>query len=340
PALAPRPVSPTLTSPPDCTALAATALIRSSSNGGSAVTGYRVYRGTTSGGETLFTTLGNVTSWTDTSVTNGTTYYYKVSAVNAVGESVASNELSAMPATTPGPPTLTGAVPGNSVTLTWTPPTNTGGGGITGSKIYRGTTSGGETPLITVGNITTYTDETTTYGTTYYYEVSALTSAGEGPRSNEMSATPIVAPSAPTLNSANAGNGSVALAWSAPSSNGGSAITGYKVYRGLSSGGETLLTTLGNVSGWTDTGASNGTTYYYKVSAVNAAGESVASNELSATPSAPLTAPSAPTLNSASGGNSSVALSWSPPSSNGGSPVTRYHAAPGPSPGRQAPPAP
>ena len=57
------------------------------SDGGSAITGYNIYRGTASGGETLLTQVGNVTSYTDASVTNGTTYYYKVSAVNAVGES-------------------------------------------------------------------------------------------------------------------------------------------------------------------------------------------------------------------------------------------------------------
>ena len=71
-----------------------------------------------------------------------------------------------------------------------------------------------------------------------------MNSVGEGARSNERSATPAApatAPGAPTLNSATAGNGSVALAWSAPASDGGSAITGYKVYRGTSSGGETLL---------------------------------------------------------------------------------------------------
>ena len=318
------PGAPTLSSATAGNATVALAWSAPASNGGSAVTGYKIYRGTTSGGETLLTTLGNVTSWTDTGLSNGTTYYYKVSAVNAVGEGAASGELSAMPVTTPGAPTLMSAVPGNSVTLTWSAPANTGGAAITGYRVYRGTASGGETLLATVGNVTTYTDETTTYGTTYYFQVSAVTAAGEGARSNEMSATPMVAPSAPTLASASGGNGSVALAWSAPSSNGGSAVTGYRVYRGTTSGGETLLTTLGNVTSWTDSNAANGTTYYYKVSALNSVGEGVASNELSATPSAPLTAPSAPTLNSATAGNGSVALAWSAPSSNGGAAVTGY----------------
>src|SRR6185369_9815036 len=96
-------------------------------------------------------------------------------------------------------------------------------------------------------------------------------------------------PGAPTLSSAVAGNGSVTLFWSPPASDGGSAVTGYKVYRGTSSGAETLLTTTGNVTSVTDAGLANGTTYYYKVSAVNAVSEGAQSNERSATPAAPVT---------------------------------------------------
>ncbi len=65
-------------------------------DGGSAVTGYNVYRGTSSGGETLLTQVGNVTSYTDSTATNGTTYFYKVSAVNSVGEGPLSSELSVL----------------------------------------------------------------------------------------------------------------------------------------------------------------------------------------------------------------------------------------------------
>jgi fibronectin type 3 domain-containing protein len=302
-----------------------------SSNGGSAITGYKIYRGTSSGTETLLTTLGNVTSWTDNGAANGTTYYYKVTAVNSVGESAASNEMSAtptQPATVPGAPTLNSAAGGNAnVALAWTAPSSNGGSAITGYKVYRGTSSGNETLLTTLGNVTSWTDNTASNGATYFYKVTVLNSVGESAASNELSATPsqpATVPGAPTLSSAAAGNGSVALAWSAPSSNGGSAIIGYKIYRGTSSGGETLLTTLGNVTSWTDNTASNGATYFYKVTALNSIGESAASNELSATPSAPATAPSAPSLNSATPGNGSVALAWSAPSSNGGSAITGY----------------
>src|SRR6185436_16330144 len=116
--------------------------------------------------------------------------------------------------------------------------------------------------------------------------------------------------------SAAPGNNNVSLAWSAPASDGGSAITGYQVYRGTASNGETLLTTLGNVTSYTDTTALNGTTYYYKVAAVNGIGAGALSNERFATPAAPATPPGAPTLDSATAGNGSVALGWSAPVSN------------------------
>ena len=127
-------------------------------------------------------------------------------------------------------------------------------------------------------------------------------------------------PGAPSLNSAVAGNGTVALAWSAPWSDGGSAITGYRIYRTTVSGGETLLTTLGNVTSYTDSTATNGTTYFYKVSAVNSVGEGSRSNERSATPAAPATVPGCADADLARpAGNGSVALAWSAPASDGGS---------------------
>src|SRR5215213_7952833 len=107
---------------------------------------------------TLFRSLADQTTFTDSTAENGTTYYYVVSASNAIGEGALSNELSATPATTPSSPSLVSAVPGNSVTLTWTAPAP-GGSAITGYRIYRGTASGGETFLTGVGPVTTYTDE-------------------------------------------------------------------------------------------------------------------------------------------------------------------------------------
>src|SRR5205814_450675 len=97
------------------------------------------------------------------------------------------------------------------------------------------------------------------------------------------------APSAPQSLAATAASGSVSLTWAPPASNGGAAITGYNVYRGTSAGGESATPIAANVAGtsFTDTGLVNGTTYYYTVAAVNAAGLSPQSGEASATPQAP-----------------------------------------------------
>jgi hypothetical protein len=92
-------------------------------------------------------------------------------------------------------------------------------------------------------------------------------------------------PGAPTGLTASGGpkGGGIRLAWTAPASDGGSPITNYLIYRGTSSGGETLLTTLGNVTSYTDATATNRKVrYYYVVYAVNAVGSGQPSNETSA----------------------------------------------------------
>ena len=96
-------------------------------------------------------------------------------------------------------------------------------------------------------------------------------------------------PSAPQNLQSTAGNSQVTLSWTVPSNNGGSAITNYNVYRGTSSGSETLLTQIGNLTSYNDNTVTNGKTYFYKVTAVNSVGESVPSNEASATPVASTT---------------------------------------------------
>jgi FG-GAP-like repeat len=183
------------------------------------------------------------------------------------------------PSSAPGAPNLTAAIAASgSISLTWKAPSSNGGA-PSGYKVYRGTTSGGETLLATLGTTTSFTDATAAFGVTYYYRVSASNSLGEGAPSNERSATIANLPGAPTLLSAKSGNAGVALSWNPPASNGGAAISAYKIYRGTASGGETYLTTVGNVTTYTDKSASN-RKLYYQISAVNAVGEGPRSNEL------------------------------------------------------------
>ena len=232
------------------------------------------------------------------------------------------SKLSSAP-TPPSEPRNVNAIAGNNqVTLTWQAPSSDGGSPVTNYRIYRGVAPGGETVLTTVGNVFTYTDTAVTNGQTYYYRVSAISAAGEGPKSNEVSATPNLPPvppsppTAPRNLAALGGNAQVTLSWQPPSSDGGSSITNYKMYRGATSGGEALLTTLGNVLTYTDTAVTNGQTYYYQVTAINGAGESPRSNEASATPSAPPSppdfgisaAPSLLTIHLGSSGTSTITL--------------------------------
>jgi hypothetical protein len=91
-------------------------------------------------------------------------------------------------------------------------------------------------------------------------------------------------PSAPQAFTATAITHQVFLSWKAPGSNGTSAITNYTVYRGTSASNETLLITLGPVLTYTDLSVNEGTTYYYKVAAVNGNGAGANSTEQSAMP--------------------------------------------------------
>ena len=292
------------------------------SDGGAAVSGYKIYRGTSSGGETLLTTLDTATGYVDSGLANGTTYYYRVSATNRAGEGDVSTERSATPGTVPGAPALNAADAGDgSVTLRWSAPASNGGFPVAAYNVYRGTASGGETLLTTLGS-TSYVDTGAANGTTYYYRVGALNSLGEGAPSNELSATPVAAPvvnapDAPSLDSATATR-PVLLSWRPGASDGGSPLTGYRVYRGTASGGETLLASLGSQTSYSDDSAAYGTTYYYRVTAVNAVGESAPSSELSATPVAPDTvAPSKPgTPKALVVGTSQVALNWTASTDN------------------------
>ncbi len=155
-----------------------------------------MYRGLSSGAETLYATLGVTTSYSDTGATGGTPYFYEVSAVNANGPGTRSNEASAastVTTTVPGAPRNLAARTATSkgVTLSWSAPSSNGGSAITGYKLLRSTKSGSETAYGSVSCTTstcTYTDSGTTRGTTYFYEVAAVNAKGTGPNSSQASA--------------------------------------------------------------------------------------------------------------------------------------------------------
>ena len=110
-------------------------------------------------------------------------------------------------------------------------------------------------------------------------------------------------PSAPLNVTATGGSGQVALGWSASSD-----ATGYNVKRSTTSGGPYSTIASPPTPGYTNTGLTNGTTYFYVITAVNGAGESGNSSEVSATPV--LVPPAAPTNVTATAGNGQVTLGW------------------------------
>jgi len=184
--------------------------------------------------------------------------------------------------TAPAAPTGLTATAGNGqVSLSWA-----ASSGATSYTVKRATTSGGPyTNVATNVTTTSYTNTSLTNGTTYYYVVSASNSAGSSANSAQASATPTgsttpTAPAAPTGLTATAGNGQVSLSWAASSG-----ATSYTVKRATTSGGAytNVATNVASTS-YTDTGVTNGTTYYYVVSASNSAGSSADSAQASATP--------------------------------------------------------
>ena len=281
-------------------------------NGTSNLTKYNLYRN----GVLISSLSPDVLNYNDTDVVNGETYSYYITAVNSFGEGERSNKAIVIPAGIPTPPRNLKAIAGNRyVYLSWQKPSNDGGV-ITYYRIYRGE-SGSETLLAQLpSNVYNYTDRPLVNGRTYYYYVTAVNFAGESPRSNEVNATPITIPTPPKYLRATAGNGYVELEWLPPNSDGGSEIISYKIYRGNSSGCETFLVEVdGNILNYNDTSATNGITYYYYVTAVNLAGESNESNEISAMP---LDVPHAPENLQATCGEGYVNLTWEKPSYDGG----------------------
>ncbi len=164
------------------------------SDGGSPLTEYRVYRSTFSGsGYVLVASVdGSTTTYTDSSVSNGVTYYYVVRAVNAIGESVDSEEVRVTPATVPSAPqNLQAVAEDGQITLSWSAPASDGGSPLTEYRVYRSTSSGSGYVLVaSVDNsITTYTDSSVSNGVTYYYVVRAVNAIGESVSSNAVSIT-------------------------------------------------------------------------------------------------------------------------------------------------------
>jgi len=153
-----------------------------------------------------------------------------------------------------------------------------------GFKIEGASSSGGPwSQIATVGaNVTTYSNTGLNASTAYYYRVCAYNASGNSAYSNTASTTTLpTLPDAPSNLSASAVSSSqINLSWTDNSTN----EDGFKIERASSAGGPwSQIATVGtNLTAYSDTGLNASTTYYYRVCAYNAAGNSAYSNTASA----------------------------------------------------------
>jgi hypothetical protein len=167
---------------------------------------YNIYRGTLPGQEgiTPYATVTSGTTFADSSVSNGVTYYYTVTAINPninhvpalPFESAASSEAFATPSNSPVPAAPAGLTASAAafntttglVTLNWN-----ASSGATSYSVFRSTSSNGEGGAPLGSNIvgTLFTDNSAVFGTAYFYKVAAVNGSGPSSLSGEASATPL-----------------------------------------------------------------------------------------------------------------------------------------------------
>jgi len=254
------------------------------STGGSALTDYVVqYAPAGSGSWTTFSDgTSTSTSATVTGLTGGTSYDYRVAAVNAAGTGTYSGTATgstAAGASTPGAPSSIGfgTVSATQIPMSWVAPASDGGSAITDYVI--------ETALAGSGSWTVYSDGTSavvsaiivglSQGTNYDIRVAAVNAIGQGPWSSTATKQTATVPGAPTgLTLGTATSVSQPLTWTAPSYTGEVALTDYVIQYAPAGSGtwSTFAHAASTSASITVTGLSASTSYDYRVAAVNSVG--------------------------------------------------------------------
>ncbi len=235
----------------------------------SGASGYEVYRATVSNGaysKVYSATPGSTVSYTDTGLTTGNTYYYKVMAYRTVNGKNVNGSFSSVISAKPMPATPTvSVVPASysSIRISWNQTA-----GASGYQIYRATSSGGTYSKVytaTSGSTVSYTNTGLKTGKTYYYQVRAYRVINGGNVYGNFSpakyAIPVLA--APMgVKAAKASATSIKVSWGSVSG-----ASGYEVYRATSSTGAYTKVKTTTSKSYTNTKLTSGKTYYYKVRA-------------------------------------------------------------------------
>ena len=255
-------------------------------------------------------------------LTNGVTYVFEVRAETATGAGSAAS-VNAVPVVAAAPPSVprafaAEALPGGTVTLTWSTPSSDGGAAVVryelrwrvGDGEFGAWDNAGIATSRTLGNLVVGEDHT--------FEVRAVNAVGEGDSASVV-ARPARLPGTPSRLVATPAQAMVTLTWEAPENDGGAGIDRYEYRFGPSGGafgewrdaGETLSATVSSLD--------NGVEHAFEVRAVNDVGAGIEARVV-ATPAA---VPGVPVA-SAFRRDSAALLRWEAPADDGGAPVLRY----------------
>ena len=247
-----------------------------SSDGGDPITSYTVTL--SPGGQTCTTTA---LTCAVTGLAPGTTVSGTVTATNSMGTSAPSTATGAVTTpNVPDAPTAVGGTPGPSRLLaTWTAPASDGGSPIASYRVCISTDPAVPPTSSTCADTGTAITSRSLTGltplTTYYVRVRAQNVIGSGSWSVPSAGiVPFTVPSAPTSPSATPGDGEATVSWTAPASDGGSTVTGYAVTPYIGAAAQPVRTFAGSATTRTITGLTNGTSYTFRVAALNPAGPS------------------------------------------------------------------
>jgi predicted phage tail protein len=235
---------------------------------------YEVWRSTANSANTA-SKIGSPSGspWDDTTAVAGTTYYYWVKAKNLAGTSGFSGSNSGYKLAPLAPPNSVAATDGtyaDKVQVTWSSVT-----GANGYEIWRNTVNNSKTAnKIGSPTVTPFNDLNAVAGTTYYYWVKTINAAGAGALSGSNSGYRLAPPAAPVAVAATDGTygDKARVTW-----NSVSGATSYQVWRSTANNWSAASQVgSGSASPYDDTTATPGTTYYYWVKALNAAGPGAA----------------------------------------------------------------